>query len=198
MKILLKSLCVGFIVSILFSFVTFEAQCREISKEVFRIHILANSDSAEDQQLKLKVRDAVLSESENLFRDVHDKEKVKVITEENLRIFEEIAKKVINEEGCGYSVRASVTNMYFDTRYYEDITMPSGFYDALRIEIGDAKGKNWWCVMYPSLCLSAFSQKDNLQEKLSSKQYGIVTSKGNYKFRFKAVEIFNSIIDKIF
>ncbi|MBR2724417.1 MAG: stage II sporulation protein R [Ruminococcus sp.] len=198
MKVLLKSLCVGFIVSILLSLVSFEGECREISEQVFRIHILANSDSEEDQDLKIKVRDAILKESDKLFCGAHNKETVKNITAENLDYFKGVAENTIKNEGYDYSVKASLTNMYFDTRYYDDITMPSGFYDALRIEIGEAKGKNWWCVMYPSLCLSAFSKGDSLQEKLSTKQYGIVSSKGKYKFKFKAVEIFNTILDRLF
>ncbi len=198
MKILLKSLCVGFVVSILFSLVSFEGECREISEQVFRVHILANSDSNEDQSLKLKVRDAVLKESESLFSGIHDKETVKKITEENLEFFKCVAVNTIRAEGYDYSVKTYVTNMFFDTRYYEDITMPSGFYDALRIEIGEAEGKNWWCVMYPSLCLSAFREKDSLESKLSKNQYGIVSSKGRYKFKFKVVEVFNNFLDRLF
>lgn len=195
MKILFKSLCVGFIVSVLFTLIPFEGECREISDEVFRIHILANSDSEEDQSLKLKVRDAVISKSEELFSNVHNKEDAITTVYNNLDIFEETAQKVISEEGYDYPVSLCVKKLLFDTRYYDEITMPGGYYDALQISIGKAEGKNWWCVMYPSLCIPAASDNDSLDDRLTSKQYSIVSSKGNFSFRFKFVEIFNGILD---
>ena len=198
MKILFKSLCVGFIITILISLVTFEGECREINSQVFRIHILANSDSKQDQDLKLKVRDAILNASDSLYINAYDKESAKKVTEENLDFFKNTAENIIKSEGYNYSVRVYITNMYFETRYYDDITMPSGFYDALRIEIGDAQGKNWWCVMYPSLCISAFTEHNTLEDKLNKNQYGIVTSKGEYKIRFKIVEVFSGLLDGIF
>ena len=195
MKILFKSLCVGFVVAILFTLVPFEGECREISSQVFRVHILANSDSPLDQNLKLKVRDALIKESEHLFVDVHSKEDAKTVVEENLPYFVSVARDVVKAEGFNYSVSGSVSNLYFDTRYYDDVTMPGGFYDALQIRIGDAQGKNWWCVMYPSLCIYSASDNDTLDEKLSSSQYNIISSEKEYEFRFKVVEIFNSIVD---
>lgn len=198
MKILFKSLCVGLIVAVIFSLVSFEAECREITTQVFRVHIIANSDSTEDQDLKIKVRDAVLKESEKLFFDIHNKESAKKVVAQNLNLFKSVAENTIKSEGYNYSTNVYITNMYFDTRYYDDITMPSGFYDALRIEIGKAEGKNWWCVLYPSLCVPAFSKKDSLKEKLDDNQYGIVSSKGKYKVRFKVVEVFTNLLDGLF
>ncbi|MBR3971411.1 MAG: stage II sporulation protein R [Ruminococcus sp.] len=195
MKILFKSLCVGVIVSVLFTFIPFEGECREISEQVFRVHILANSDSQEDQSLKLKVRDAVLKKSEELFFDTHSKEDAMKVAADNLNIFKETAESVISAEGYDYSVRLNIKNILFDTRYYDDITMPGGYYDALQISIGDAKGKNWWCVMYPSLCIPAASDNDSLDDRLTDKQYNIVSAKGGFRFRFKVVEIFNDILD---
>lgn len=195
MKIFIKSLCVGFVVAVLFAFLPFEGECREISNQVFRVHILANSDSEEDQQLKLKVRDAIIKECDALFSDVHSKEEAKSITLENLPYFIKVAENVIKSEGYDYTVTAAVKNICFDTRYYEDITMPGGFYDALQIKIGKAEGKNWWCVMYPSLCLYSASDNDTLDEKLSDTQYDIISSDTEFEIRFKVVEIFNSIID---
>jgi len=195
MKVLLRALCVGFVFAVLASLVTFEGECREISNEVFRVHILANSDSEEDQTLKLKVRDAVVDKSNELLSDVHSKEEAKNIVNKNLNVFLNTAKDVIFSEGYDYDIKISVVNMYFDTRYYDNVTMPGGFYDALRIEIGKAEGKNWWCVMYPSLCLFSSSDRDDLDNKLSKKQYGIVTSKGKYKYKLRFVEMFNNFLD---
>ena len=195
MKILLKSLCVGFIVTMLFAFIPFEGECREISEQVFRVHILANSDSDEDQALKLKVRDAVLKKSEELLANTHSKEDAMNVTTQNLHVFKTEAEKVVCQQGYDYSVECSIKNILFDTRYYDDVTMPGGYYDALQIKIGKAEGKNWWCVMYPSLCVPAASENDSLYDRLSRRQYGIVTTQGKFRYRFKAVEIFNSIID---
>lgn len=193
MKILFKSLCAGIIFAILFTLVPFEAQCREISDQVFRVHILANSDSDADQSLKLKVRDAVIEKAEVLLLDAHSKEDAKVIVEDNLDVFTSAAQQVIESEGYDYPVSARVTTAAFDTRYYGDITMPAGEYDCLQMTIGKAEGKNWWCVMYPSLCIFSDSKTETLEDKLTTNQYGIVSSKGKYRYRFRIVEALNSL-----
>lgn len=195
MKKIFKSIVVGFLVAALFVFVPFEGECREISTQVFRVHILANSDIEEDQNLKLRVRDAVIAYGETIFQNVHSKDEAMAIVEENLEQFILVAENTIREYGYNYPVTAAVKNICFDTRYYGDITMPGGFYDALQIKIGDAHGKNWWCVMYPSLCIYSASDSDTLDEKLSDNQYNIISSENKFEFRFKVVEIFNSILD---
>ncbi len=195
MKILFKSLCVSVVLTLVFAFIPFEGECRDISSNVLRVHILANSDSEEDQNLKLKVRDALITKSEMLFEDAHSKEEAIAVTSENLPELLNTAKSVILSEGYDYDVSAKIDNIYFDTRYYEDVTMPGGYYDALQIRIGEAKGKNWWCVMYPSLCLFSASKSETLDSDLSTKQYEIVKSEGEYEFRFRILEIFYSIID---
>lgn len=197
MKVFFKSLCAGFIVAILLTLVPFEGECREISDRVFRVHILANSDSESDQALKLKVRDAVIAKGEELFADVHSKEQAEQIVCDNIDVLVKTAEDVVSAEGYSYPVTASVKNIYFNTRYYEDVTMPGGFYDALQIRIGNAEGQNWWCVMYPSLCIYSASDNDTLDEQLTSSQYSIVSSKGEFQFRLKFVEIFNRFIDLI-
>ena len=195
MKFYLKVLCSVLIFTFLFSFIPFEAQCKEISDKVFRIHILANSDSAEDQSLKLKVRDAIIRKSEELLKGIRDKETAMQIVGENLDIFARVAGEVVTLQGFDYPVKVTVRNLYFDTRYYGDITMPSGFYDALQVSIGSAKGRNWWCVMYPSLCLFAATDNNTLKDNLTKNEYGIVTAKGKYKVKFKVVELFSGFLD---
>ena len=123
-----------------------------ISDDVFRLHILANSDNEEDQQLKLKVRDAVLKKGQNVFTDCSSLEEIIASCESNIDLFEETATECIKENGYNYSVNAYVDKEYFNTREYEEITLPSGIYNALKIEIGEAKGHNWWCVMFPPIC----------------------------------------------
>ena len=195
MRFSLKVFASVLVITLLFSFIPFEAECKEISTKVFRIHILANSDSNDDQQLKLKVRDAVILKSEELFRGVKDFETAKKTAGENLDLFAKTAGEVIESQGYDYNVKATVKNLYFDTRYYGDVTMPGGFYDALQISIGKAEGKNWWCVMYPSLCLFSSSDNNTLKDNLTKNEYGIVTSKGKMKIKFKVVELFTGFLN---
>ncbi len=195
MKRLLTSLCTAFLFLFVFAMLPFEGECRSISDSVLRVHILANSDSVEDQELKLKVRDALLKTGNDLFADVHSKEDAMSKVSNNLDLFAEIAYQTLRKEGYDYPVSAQVANVCFDTRHYDDITMPGGFYDALQIKIGKAQGKNWWCVMYPSLCIGTATDTDNLENKLTDDQYNIVSSKDKFVFKFRIVEIFNSVVD---
>lgn len=125
----------------------------EIRSETLRLHIIANSDSEEDQQLKLKVRDAVLEATGELFAEVSGKTEAVAAAEYSANDIKEIAEKTIAEEGFDYPVQVEVTEMWFETRSYEGFTLPAGDYDAVRIIIGEGEGKNWWCVMYPALCI---------------------------------------------
>lgn len=197
MKRLVRSMITGLIFTLVFTLVPFEGECREISNNVFRVHILANSDSAEDQNLKLQVRDALIQRAEPLLDGVESKDEAIKIISENLELLQSTASEVIYSQGFDYPVKLSVTNMYFTTRYYGDVTMPGGFYDALRVEIGRAEGKNWWCVMYPSLCLYSDNSSSSMKEGLSERQYDIVTEGENYVFRFKIVEIFTGLCNKL-
>lgn len=135
------------------SFARDGAELEKLRSGVLRLHILANSDSEKDQQLKLMVRDAILENSDELFGNCKDKESAEKTAEKKLEQIERIAEQTLKEQGCDAKVEASVGETYFDSRTYGDITMPEGEYTALRVEIGDAEGRNWWCVMYPPLCL---------------------------------------------
>ncbi len=192
LQTLLKAFTVATILTILFSMIPFQAKCNDVSKEVFRLHILANSDSKEDQSLKLKVRNAVLNYTENLYSKAEGLENAEKLTSENLQSIANIARKTVVDNGYNYSVQAEIRNMYFNTRYYDKVTMPSGNYDALRITIGKGQGHNWWCVMYPSLCVGASTNYEALQENTTDEEYEIMT-KGDYEYRFKVVEIFEKI-----
>lgn len=195
MKTFIKSISIAMIICVLFTFLPFEAECKAISTEVFRLHVLANSDSQQDQALKLKVRDAVLKYTNNLYESAQSKQDAIVKTSKNLQQIANIAQQTVYDNGYNYSVNVQITNMYFNTRYYDDITMPSGFYDALRITIGSGKGHNWWCVMYPSLCVGAATNYDALKENVTGNQYEILNSSGKYEFKFKVVEYFEQIKD---
>lgn len=193
MRLFTKSLCVALILTMLFSVLPFEASCQEIRKDVFRLHILANSDTDKDQNLKLKVRDAVLEYTEKLYKNSNTKEEAEILTSKNLQNIANVAKQVIVDNGYNYNVTCQIEDVYFNTRTYENVTMPSGTYRALQIKIGNAKGENWWCVMYPSLCVGASTDYKALDDKLNDKEYNtLVNEKTQYKF--KIVEIYERIV----
>lgn len=191
MKLLFKALCCGIILSCLISMVEFCGACADIQSEVLRLHIMANSDSDEDQKLKLAVRDGLLKYSETLFKSAESKEQAKETAEKSLGQIKTEAKRIIKENGYDYDVDVYVKNMTFNTRIYEDITLPAGSYDAIRVVIGEGKGKNWWCVMFPPLCLPSATGEE-LNTVLNENEQEIVTE-DRYTFKFKIVEIFEGI-----
>lgn len=184
---------VGLIVSmIVSSFTAFADSCENVRSEVLRLHILANSDSEEDQALKLSVRDAILKHSGELFDGALTLNAALEMAEINLPQIEEIAKDEIEKQGYNYGVRAFITEMYFETRKYEDVTMPAGKYKALRLEIGAAKGRNWWCVIFPTLCIPAAQGDAQIDDVLSEQEIDTVTSP-KYEAKFAIVEFFEGL-----
>lgn len=193
MKLFIKSICIAFVLTVIYSTLPFEAECTDISNEVFRLHILANSDTEADQALKLKVRDTVLEYTEDLFNKAKSKEDAENLITDNIQSINDVAYKEILDNGYTYSVKTEITNMYFTTRYYDNYTLPSGMYDALRITIGDGNGHNWWCVMYPTICVSPVEEQDEkAKEVLDETQYNIVKNE-KLQYKFKIVEIFEKI-----
>ena len=197
-KYIEKALLIGFVIAVLFSFTSFTAfaaQCEQIPNEVFRLHVLANSDSQEDQALKLKVRDKLLAETGELFSDCTTKEEAMKTAKENLDYLEQVAQDEVYKQGYSYDVTVEVENIFFNNRQYDDITMPAGNYDALRVLIGEGAGQNWWCVLFPAMCLPAAEKPEGMPELndvLTDKQMNVV--EGNqYEVKFKTVEIYESI-----
>ena len=144
-----------------------------LSNAVFRLHVIANSDTEQDQTLKLQVRDELLNFMNSICANCQTKEEAISIAQEHQDDFEKIAKQTILNKGYNYSVKINIDNFYFPTKNYGDISLPAGLYDALRVEIGEANGQNWWCVMFPSLCFIDISSgvvdeeaKENLEENL--------------------------------
>ena len=173
----------------------------ELSNAVFRLHVLANSDSEEDQHLKIKVRDALLSYMNTLSSNCNTKEEAIQIANQHKNEFQTIAENVIVENGYNYPVQIKINNFYFPTKSYGDISLPAGYYDALRVEIGNAKGKNWWCVMFPSLCFIDISSgivnsegKEKLENNLNSESYELISenkTSTEFKLKFKLLEVFS-------
>lgn len=125
---------------------------QEIAGEIIRFHVRANSDSPEDQQLKMQVKQELVEYIGELLNGVGDKEEARKILTDNIENIENAAKGVINEQKKEYNVKAYFENSYFPVKVYADMTFPQGIYEAFRVDIGAAEGKNWWCVLYPSLC----------------------------------------------
>ncbi|MCH5298180.1 MAG: stage II sporulation protein R [Ruminococcus sp.] len=194
MKLLFKSFAIAFVLSVIFSMIPFSAQCKNVSDNVFRLHILANSDSESDQNLKLKVRDKVLEYTENLYKSAVDLQNAEQLTKESLQDIANVAQKEVLRNGYSYPVSAEVKKVHFNTRCYDNVTMPSGDYEALRITIGEGKGHNWWCVMYPSLCVGAATNYEELKNKTADDEYRIMTD-GGYNIQFKVVEYFQNIVN---
>ncbi len=172
----------------------FAQQCDDIRGKVLRLHILANSDSAADQQLKLNVRDKILAQSAQLFESASNKEQAEQNVRTKLPLIDKIAAAEIKKEGYSYCVKAQLVNMYFTTRTYGDITLPAGYYDAVRITIGAAKGHNWWCVLFPALCVPAAkgTESQKLSSVLSHGEVAVIKNKGkpDIVIKFKVIELF--------
>lgn len=169
----------------------------KIYESVVRLHVLANSDSEEDQALKLKVRDAILAYTSPKVIDSKSREEAIQILSGELDTIESIAKEVIENEGYHYNVEVTLTLEDYPTRNYESMSFPAGEYVSLRVLIGEAEGQNWWCVLFPPLCLSAASEKAENEDAfiavgLNSDQYKIITETENTKYylRFKILEAF--------
>ena len=193
MKNWIKAACTAFLLTVIFSVIPFQADCRDIADNTFRLHILANSDSDADQALKLKVRDKMLSYTAELFRDAPDKETSMQAVGQHLREIAEVACDEVRANGYDYPVKAEITRMYFSTRHYDGYTLPAGMYDALRLSIGKAEGHNWWCVMYPSLCLSSATEREERAKKVySEEEYHEVTD-DSVAYKFKLVEWFEEL-----
>lgn len=175
------------------------AVSEDLSNSVFRLHVIANSNSEEDQSLKLKVRDKLLNYMNNICSSCTTKEEAMQIAQDHKDEFQKVAKQTIIDSGYDYDVNINIGNYYFPTKNYGDISLPASFYDALRVEIGSAKGRNWWCVMFPSLCFIDVSSgvisdesRENLQNNLDSESYNIISENtASIKLKFKIVEFFS-------
>ena len=195
-----------FIYIALLSFNYSKAISSNLLDSVFRLHIIANSDSSADQELKLKVRDNIINYMNTLTSSSSDKKDVISMVNNHLDSFKEIALNTIKENGYNYDVNIEIGNFHFPTKSYGDISFPAGNYDALKIEIGDAIGQNWWCVLFPPLCFVNSStgvvpddSKNTLKENINSESYEIISEGNNsndntsdIKIKFEIIEYFNN------
>jgi stage II sporulation protein R len=171
-----------------------------LSDNFFRLHIIANSNSTEDQSLKLLVRDNIIEYLKSQNYSDYTKNEVVSFVSQNLEEYKKIAETTIQNAGFDYPVSISISNTYFPTKTYGNISLPAGFYDALKIEIGNATGQNWWCSLFPPLCFVDISSgiidedsKNNLKENLSKEEFAIITQNNQpIKLKFKIIEIFSN------
>ena len=165
---------------------------------VLRLHVIANSDSDEDQALKLLVRDAVLHETQSLLQNISDRKNAEIIISQNTEHLRLTAEKAVRENGFSYPVSISIGKENYPTKSYESCAFPAGEYTSLQIFIGNASGQNWWCVLFPPLCLSAATDKDAFASVgITDGQYQIITDTKNpkYKIRFKILESFSEALN---
>ncbi len=192
LKIINISLCLALISGVFLSLADFNAACEELRNNVLRLHIIANSDSAEDQELKLKIRDEILKKSGDIFDNANNIEDAILIADKRTKEFCDIANRVIKENGFSYQATVFIGDSYFETREYDSFTLPAGVYKSLIIKVGKSQGKNWWCVIFPEICLPA-AMKGDLTDTVSEDSAEIAKKPQKYIMRFKAVEIYEEI-----
>lgn len=193
MKTFEKALVVGFLLTFLLNFTGFANNCDNLSSKVLRLHILANSDSEVDQALKIKVRDKIIESSGDFLDGATDKISAQNLTAKNLENIKKIAQTEVEKQGFSYPVQVEVTEMYFPTRKYDSTTFPAGRYDALRVLIGEGAGKNWWCVIFPQMCLGSAKNSATTDTLLSGSEKDITSGGEKYEVRFKVVEWFYAL-----
>ena len=175
----------------------FSKQCDSIREKMLRMHVIANSDSVEDQELKLKVRDAVLKEGKELFDGTITSKDAERILVPHIKELEDVALETIKKEGFDYKVKITVGEEYFKTRTYDNsVTLPAGYYTAVKVVIGEGQGQNWWCVMFPPMCLPAANAECEISDVLNTEETDIVTNSEKYKFKFKIVEILEDLMKR--
>ncbi len=183
------------IAAAIFNIASFSAECKNIRSDVLRLHVVADSDSESDQQLKLMVRDAVLEKGGELFNGSVTAQTAKSKITPQIAELKETAEEVLQKNGCTNEVEITVQEEFFNTRCYENFTMPAGVYTAVRVNIGSAQGQNWWCVMFPPLCLPAASA--DADAFFTEAEMKVISASPQYEPRFKIVEIMETIKNKL-
>lgn len=191
-RLLGRALVCGFVLAALCSFFPFAAACGQLPQDVVRLHVVANSNGAEDQAVKLLVRDAVLEEAARWYQGAGSMEEASSQLCTHLQSIAGAARQVLGEQGVGYSATAQMTEMYFPTRDYGDFRLPAGRYRTLRVTLGEGAGKNWWCVVFPSLCLPAATQGEALLT-LPEGERQVVEGGQGVQVKLKAVELWESL-----
>lgn len=195
-KIIILSVISGILLTVAAAAYSEKVQS-SIASEVIRLHVLANSNSGADQALKLKVRDRVLKESKNLFKNCKSRKECERIINENMPNILAAAEDEVLKNGYSYTVSASKGNYFFPMKTYNGFSLPAGKYDAVKIEIGAAKGNNWWCVMFPPLCFVDATFDKGMLSSLSEEELSVISSAEGVNIKFKIVDFFQNSIHKV-
>lgn len=190
----------GILFLIIYNLSVFAFQCNEIRTNTIRLHVIANSDTVEDQNIKLQVRDALLVSGQNIFDGTVTPDNAQIKISTKLKDLEAVANKILRQNAKNYTAKVSLTTEYFSTRTYEDnITLPAGKYMALKVVLGDGAGKNWWCVMFPTLCLPATEKTNHQAMKNVYSENGkyILENAEKYAIRFKIIEVIETLKNKV-
>ena len=174
---------------------------KSLQENLVRLHVVANSDSQEDQQIKMQVKDAIVSYLQPVMSQFATKEQAVEYLKNNLNKLQELANQVLEKLGVDHSAVVTLTPEEFDTRFYETFALPSGIYDALRIQIGDSAGKNWWCVVFPSLCIPATStdfQYTAVSSGFSEPLTNTISNRSGYRLRFFFLDCIGKIENMLF
>ena len=185
---------------IAFSCTYFAAAAQSVREDVVRLHILANSDSEKDQNIKLKVRDALLEKNTLILSDGVNQDNAVEYFELSKDELLETASDVLRENGFDYDVKVFLEKEYFETREYGELILPAGEYTALKVVLGEGKGRNWWCVMFPPLCVPAADDievKNNTEDYLTESGNEIVNGGKKYIMKFKLLEMYEELKSKI-
>ena len=188
------SLGIALALTFVISVADFYNQSRRIRRDVFRMHIVANSDTEVDQSLKLKVRDRILEYGKETFSNAVNSEQAESIINDNKNEIIKIARDEILKNGFDYDVNVYVGKCVFPTRTYQNsVTLPAGEYEAINVIIGEGRGHNWWCVMFPPMCLPAAENGEELEKYLDDSELKLVKSNPKYEPKFKIIEIIEKI-----
>ena len=199
-KILLSVTAIAISLYMAFSCTYFTASAQTVKEDVVRLHILANSNSEIDQEVKLKVRDALLETNASILNGSVTKENAKEHFESSKEILLKTAKKTLKENGFNYNVKITLQEEYFNTRSYGNLTFPAGQYTAIKVVLGEGEGKNWWCVMFPPLCVPAadgLETNETTADYLTQSGEKIVNGGEKYIVKFKFLEIYEELRNKL-
>lgn len=185
------ALLFGLICAMALSMARFDAACDDLRGGVLRLHIRANSDSAEDQAVKIAVRDALLEETDEIFSADTELSEAEDSARKNIARLTAAANRVLAENGFDYLATVIVGDAYFETRGYEDFTLPAGTYCSLIVKLGSGEGKNWWCVVFPAICVPAAQAR--LEDGVPQTACEVAKQPQRYTVRFKTVEIIEDL-----
>ena len=184
---------IAFIICITLSTYKLDSECDGIRQNVLRLHVIAASDSSYDQQIKLELRDCLLKKGREIFAISKTKKAAEAKISNGLSLIQREADRFLESKSYPYKATVSLGKSFFPTRAYDSFTLPAGTYDALKVTIGNGEGKNWWCVMFPSMCIPAAEKEHKLTEAVNKNSAEIAENAPRYEMRFKIIEWYEAV-----